>query len=82
MHGRRVKKKQEEPTMACTIFQNSHQQSRINNFNLDVVEPLVDLLSTSLYSAFDSSVVAVGRSGGFAPNIGANGCPKSFSGGV
>ena len=46
-----------------------------------VVEPLVEFLSTSLYSAFGSSVVAVCRSGVFAPNIGTNGCPKSFSGG-
>ena len=58
-----------------------HQQSRINNFNLDVVEPLVEFLSTSLYSAFGSSVVAVGRSGGFAPNIGTRLSQVVFGGG-
>ena len=45
----------------------------INGQRQTVVEPLVEFLSTSLYSAFGSSVVAVGRSGVFTPNIGTNG---------
>ena len=32
-----------------------------------------------MYTGFGSSVVAVGRSGVFTPNLGTNGCPESFS---
>ena len=43
------------------------------------MERLVEFVSTPVYTGFGSSVVAVGRSGVFTPNLGTNGCPESFS---